>query len=187
MFMKKTLIYICVLLCQAGCAPFSEDVSFSKESLHAASSGAFTRGVSADKKSFSVISGKYMLDYNPEIDYIEIYKADKGRGKRTLALKPGGGAPDLNVLDGDNIRDISIKEQTDRVVIEITGDVNWAKYKTYITLLRDKPGLINSRIELDVKKRRGYNHRLFAGKHPELSYKGTDGKYTVAELMMAVP
>lgn len=123
-------------------------------------------------KSFRVVTGEYVLNYQTSMDYIEIYHKDAGKENGCLHLKPGGSDPDLGVLERRNIDHILVKDEQQGVTIEILGRLKWAKYETSIVLPRPAPGLINCSVELNVTKQMGPEENLFSDNHPELSYYG---------------
>ena len=50
------------------------DQPHSQQDIVAAASGLYTGVLSCDKKSFSAIFGKYFLNYNTGMDFVEIYR-----------------------------------------------------------------------------------------------------------------
>ena len=121
-------------------------------------------------KSFRLVTGDHALDYEPGMDYIAVYRKDEQNSKVHLALRPGGGDPGLRVLDAANIKTITRKENQDGVRMKVSGDLNWCHYQLTLFLPSSTPGLVNSRIEVEVTREIGAHEGLFAGQNPELDY-----------------
>jgi hypothetical protein len=124
------------------------------------------------------MTGSYVLNFNTDMDFIEIDRIDAKKKHMPLSLIPGGGDSDLLVLASKNIRTISVKDEPENVDIRISGQLDWAEYTCSVRLYRANPGLINTRIEIVVNDDRGYHQRLFSGDYPELSFHAADNKYT---------
>ena len=134
--------------------------------------------ISHSETSFRAMTGSYVLNFNTDMDFIEIDRIDAKKKHMPLSLIPGGGDSDLLVLASKNIRTISVKDEPENVDIRISGQLDWAEYTCSVMLYRANPGLINTRIEIVVNDDRGYHQRLFSGDYPELSFHAADNKYT---------
>lgn len=121
-------------------------------------------------KSFQFMTGEYVLQFEPGMDYIAISRKGEQNGKVYLTLRPGGGDPCLRVLDSTNIKSIDKIENKRTVSVAIGGELDWCHYKVTLSAHHAAPGLVNSRIEIKATREVRATEGLLAGRHPELDY-----------------
>lgn len=104
------------------------------------------------------------------MEYIKIYQSDRKFENKFLALTPGGGDKTLYIFKISQIKNIECTEEKDKVQLIINGEREWANYKVTINLPNEKPGLINSKVEIKGKADVLIPQKLFEGGYPELAY-----------------
>jgi len=123
-------------------------------------------------KSFQAVTGEFLLKFEPEMDHIAITRRDVPAAREHLALRPGGGDPDLGVFAPGNLKRVVCREDKEGVNIELKGSLDWCKYQITLLLPRVTAGLVNSRLEIELTRDIAARRRLFAERHSELAVAG---------------
>lgn len=131
---------------------------------------------------YSIISGPYLISFNVNNDYIKISREGKHSAGNFLALKPGGGGRNFDLLKEGTFKSAICSEDSKKVKLQIKGKLNWCDYIFELVCSKNAPGLINSRVFIENVRQKMRPKELFVGQYPELRYMHQQDKKVINRL-----
>ena len=138
--------------------------------------------ISSGFNECSMISGGYVISFNVSNDYIKIVREGKNSAGNFLALKPGGGGSNFDLLKEGVFKSAVCSEDSKIVRLQIKGKLTWCDYIFEIVCSKNDPGLINSRVYIQNVSQKMQPKQLFEGQHPELRYMHKEGEQVANRL-----
>ncbi|MEM0172589.1 MAG: hypothetical protein QXN53_04045 [Thermoproteota archaeon] len=141
--------------------PFEEKKDESKE----------VSTVSWGNEYFTVRSGEYEIRYHKEKTngFIFIYNL-KNSGNKVLVTNFGLDNAALEILT--NVSEITVTENNREITIQLKSRREWADFTIRIRFFKNKPGLINWKVDLSTKGREGMQKVPYYRFFPQVSAEG---------------
>jgi len=127
--------------------------------------------VSWGKEYFTVISGEYEVRYHKEKTngFIFIYSL-KNPGNKVLVTNFGLDNAALEILT--RVREITVSENDREIIVLLESRHEWADFTVRIRFFKNKPGLINWKVDLSTKGREEVQKVPYYRFFPQVSAEG---------------